>query len=191
MIIGARDRYSTESRNILIINIDVKRNLIWEKEIKASGYVDEVAYSVSSTIKGGFFICAMVNSIAESNTFQPQVFKIDIQGNIGWQRTYKSNSSKHHHFSAASTQSGGLVIVGSSTQNMDVGPRDDAFIIRIDSNGNILWTRPYGTADHDDWGWSVFEKPNTNLVFVGSTRSFGASLFDVYLVGTNAAGLTQ
>ena len=67
----------------------------------------------------------------------------------------------------------------------------NAFIIRIDLKGNIIWTRPYGTADYDDWGWSVFETPNTNLVFVGSTQSFGASLFDVYLVGTNAEGLTQ
>ena len=133
----------------------------------------------------------MTNSIDEQNVFQPQIFKIDTYGNIDWQRTFNSNSGKHHHFSAASTQSGDLVIVGSSTQSMVNGPKDDAFILRVDSNGNILWTRPYGTADHDDWGWSVFESPNTNLVFVGSTQSFGASLFDVYLVGTNAEGLTQ
>ena len=94
-------------------------------------------------------------------------------------------------FSAASTESGDLVIVGSSIQNLAVGPKDDAFMVRIDLNGNILWTRPYGTTDHDDWGWSVFETPNSNLVFVGSTQSYGASLFDVYLVGTNAEGLTQ
>ena len=133
----------------------------------------------------------MLNSTANPSTFQPQVFKIDIYGNIDWQRTFNSNSRKHHHFSAASTESGDLVIVGSSIQNLAVGPKDDAFMMRIDLKGNILWTRPYGTADHDDWGWSVFEKSNTNLVFVGSTQSFGASLFDVYLVGTNAEGLTQ
>ena len=84
-----------------------------------------------------------------------------------------------------------MVIVGSSTNDLAAGPNDDAFMVRIDLNGNILWSRPYGTADEDDWGWSVFETPNTNLVLVGSTQSFGASLFDVLLVGTSADGVTQ
>ena len=191
MVVGSRDRYATESRNILIINVDLKGNLVWEKEIKSNGYIDEVAYSISPTNQGDLFICTMINSITDPGIFQPQVIKIDSHGNIDWQRTFRSNSRKHHRFSAASTQSGDLVIIGSSNQSMVNGSKDDAFIVRIDSNGNILWTRPYGTADHDDWGWSIFETPNTNLVFVGSTQSFGASLFDVYLVGTNSEGLTQ
>ena len=133
----------------------------------------------------------MANSIDDPSIFRPQILKIDTSGNIGWQRTYNSNSRKYHHFSAVSTQSGDLVIVGSTTHNLVDVAKDDAFMMRIDFNGNIVWTRPYGTKDHDDWGWSVLETRNTNLVFVGSTQSFGASLFDVYLVGTNAEGLTQ
>ena len=191
MVVGTRDRYGIESRNILIINIDVKGNLIWEKEFRDNGYVDEVAYSISPGNDGNIFICAMVNLTDDLNSFRPQVFKIDTNGNVDWQRTFNSSSRKYHRFTAAGTQSGGLVIVGSSTQDLAFGQKDDAFIVRIDLNGNILWTRPYGTADYDDWGWSVFETPNTNLVFVGSTQSFGASLFDIFLVGTNAEGLTQ
>ena len=191
IVVGSRDRYGTESRNILIINIDAERNLVWEKEIKANGYVDEVAYSISSANDSDFFICTMVNSTDKQNIFQPQVFKIDTYGNIGWKRIFNSNSREYHRFSAASTQSGDLVIIGTSTQNTIFGPKDDAFIVRIDLNGNILWTQPYGTLEYDDWGWSVFETPNSNLVFVGSTQSYGASLFDVYLVGTNAGGVIE
>ena len=108
----------------------------------------------------------MVNSATKPNTFQPQVFKIDIYGNIDWQRTFNSNSRKHHHVSATSTQSGDLVIVGSSTQDLALGQKDDAFIVRIDLNGNILWTRPYGTADYDDWGWSVYLKHQIPTLFL-------------------------
>ena len=178
-----------EYKNILLINIDAKGNLVWEKELRQNGY--EVAYSISPSVEDNFFICSLINSIDESDTYRPEITKLDVQGNIDWRRTLNSNSRVHHHFSSTSTQSGDLVIVGSSIQNLAGGPKDDAFMIRIDLKGNILWTRPYGTADHNDWGWSVFEKLNTNLVFVGSTQSFGASLFDVYLVGTNSEGLTQ
>ena len=55
----------------------------------------------------------------------------------------------------------------------------------------IIWSYPYGSIDEDDWGWSVFETPEKNIVFVGSTRSFGASLFDIYLVGTNKDGISK
>ena len=148
-----------------------------------------MAYSISPSGEDNFYICSLINSIDESDTYRPQITKLDVQGNIDWRRTLNSNSRVHHHFSSASTQSGDLVIVGSSTQSLSLGPKDDAFMVRLDLKGNILWTRPYGTTDHSDWGWSVFETPNTNLVFVGSTQSFGASLFDIYLVGTNADGL--
>ena len=64
-------------------------------------------------------------------------------------------------------------------------------MIKTDFSGNIIWTKSYGTADHDDWGWSVFNTPQDNLIFVGSTKSFGASLFDIYLVGANTNGLSK
>ena len=187
IVVGSRDRYGMESKNILLINVDAKGALIWEKEIRTDGH--EVALSISPTFEDNFFICTLVNSSAEPDIYQPQIIKLDSGGNVDWRRTLNSNSREHHHFSAISTQSGDLVIVGSSTQTSAIGTKDNAFMVRLDSKGNILWTKPYGTADYDDWGWSVFETPNTNLVFVGSTQSFGASLFDIYLVGTNAEGL--
>ena len=116
---------------------------------------------------------------------------MDGSGNIDWQRKFNSNSRKYHQFRATVTQLGEIVIVGSSAQQLATGHKEDAFMTKIDSKGNIIWTYPYGTADHDDWGWSVFETPKSNLVFVGSTTSYGASLFDIYLVGTNADGIAQ
>ena len=83
------------------------------------------------------------------------------------------------------------MIVGTSAQEASSGYNQDAFMTKIDNKGNIIWSYPYGTMDYDDWGWSLFEKPNKNLIFVGSTKSFGASLFDVFLVGTNPKGIYE
>ena len=83
------------------------------------------------------------------------------------------------------------MVVGSSGREVTRGYDEDAFLLRVNGDGNLLWSRPYGTDDQDDWGWSVFETPLGNLVFVGATKSFNASLFDIYLVGTNAEGISQ
>ena len=190
-IVGARDRYNKESRNLLIVNIDQDGNLIWERELKEEGLVDEVAFSISPSLEGGFFICAMVNSIEFPLVYQPKIIKVDSFGNVDWQRIFKSNGDINTRYSATATKSGDLVIVGSSSNSISSKRSEDAFLIRIDRNGNILWSNSYGTSDNRDWGWSVFETIEDNIIFVGSTQSFGASLFDVFLVGTNAEGLSK
>jgi hypothetical protein len=110
---------------------------------------------------------------------------------VDWQRTFAANGKKYHQFRATSTLGGDVVVVGSSGREVARGYDEDAFMVRIDDKGNIIWSFSYGTYDNDDWGWSAFETPNQNIVFVGSTKSFGASLFDIYLVGTNAEGISQ
>jgi hypothetical protein len=190
LVVGARDYYGEQKRNNLVLRIAMNGNLIWEKEIYESG-VDEVAYSISYTHSGSYYICSKVNSISEPDVFQPKIIKIDITGNVDWQRTFAANGKKYHQFRATSTLGGDVVVVGSSGREVARGYDEDAFMVRIDDKGNIIWSFSYGTYDNDDWGWSAFETPNQNIVFVGSTKSFGASLFDIYLVGTNAEGISQ
>ena len=62
---------------------------------------------------------------------------------------------------------------------------------KLDASGNIIWSHAYGSSDEDDWGWKAFETTKKNLVLVGSTKSFGASLFDIYLMSTNANGISE
>ena len=191
LVVGARDYYGSQKRNNLIIKVTSKGELLWEKEITEPGQIDETAYSISYTNSGKYFICSMENSVAEPDSYHPKIIKIDTEGNIDWQRSFLANGKKHHRFNAASTRNGDIVIVGTSGREVARGYDEDAFMVRIDDSGNIVWTNPYGTYDNDDWGWSVFETPQNNLVFVGATKSFGASLFDIYLVGTNADGISQ
>ena len=52
----------------------------------------------------------------------------------------------------------------------------------MDNNGNILWTQAFGTNEEDDWGWTVFEKNIGEIIMIGSTKSFNASLFDIFML---------
>jgi hypothetical protein len=191
ILVGARDRYDKGSMNSLIIRIDKNGGLIWEKELLGEAQTFESIYSISKSNDGGYFLSSGVNSSSLPEVFQPKVIKIDASGNIDWQRTFNSNSQKNHQFRATSTEAGNLILVGTSSRMTSLGFKEDAFMIKIDASGNIIWSHPYGTLDHDDWGWSVFQTPKENIIFVGSTKSFNASLFDIYLVGTNSQGILQ
>ena len=111
--------------------------------------------------------------------------KIDSSGNIDWQRILNTNSLEYHQFRISSTSSGSIILAGTSINSSTSTKKSDAFVYELDSKGNIIWSSPYGTLDEDDWGWYAFQKPNGNLIMIGSTKSFNASLFDIFLVGIN------
>tara|TARA_Y100000590_G_scaffold449792_1_gene588485 strand:- start:58 stop:1284 length:1227 start_codon:yes stop_codon:yes gene_type:complete len=189
LVVGARDRYQNGSKNGLIIRVDNKGNLMWEKELLDDETIDEIIYSIDISENGKYFICSTTNSHITPKQYHPKITKIDVQGNIDWSRKFLANGKRYHQFRATNTSVGDIVIAGSSVRDATRGNDEDAFMTRIDSNGNIIWTKAYGSADNDDWGWSVFETNNKDLILIGSTKSFGASLFDVYLVGTNSKGI--
>ncbi len=191
IVVGARDRYNNGSLNGLILRLDKEGNLSWEKELLDEGDISESIYSVSSSNDGSFFLCSTSNSSASPNVFQPIIIKMDGFGNIDWERRINSNGKYYHQYRAIVSRLGEIIVVGSSSQVMSIGAKEDAFITKIDQKGNLIWSRSFGSVDEDDWGWSVFETPKNNIVFVGSTKSFGASLFDIYLVRLNKDGATQ
>ena len=188
IIVGSRDRYTNGSMNSLIIKVDSNGNQIWEKEFLSEDQISEVSYSISNSSTGSFYICNSINTLEKSDIFSPKVIKMDSFGNVEWQRTFSSDASEYHQYRATKTQLGNLIIVGSSQFKTSMGLKSDAFMMKIDSKGEIIWTKPYGTADHDDWGWAVYEKPDGRIIMTGSTKSFNSSLFDVLLIETNSSG---
>ena len=180
LIVGSRDRYNEGGKNSLILRLDVNGELIWEKELTNGEQTNETAYSISAGKDEAFYICLSQNSLDNNKSYNPSIIKIDSFGTIYWQKNYKSDSMDYHEFRAYSTLDNQLLIVGSTVNKLTAKSNEDAFISRIDSNGKIIWTEPYGSIDNDDWGWSVHEKPNGNIIMIGSTKSYGSSLYDIF-----------
>ena len=187
-VVGARDRYDKGSNNSYFIRLDKDGNLIWDKEIFSENQTNEIAYSISKSVDNNFYICIAENTISDKDIFNPKIIKIDSMGNIDWLKTYPSNSARYHRFNSSTTSNGDIIITGSSIKSLSIGYRSDAFITRINNRGEILWSRPYGSSDEDDWGWAITEKPNGDLIMVGSTKSFNSSLFDILLIKTDSNG---
>ena len=69
----------------------------------------------------------------------------------------KATAGNIINLKSTTTNNGDLIIVGSSVVQSSLGENTNAFLTKFNKNGEIIWTRPYGTPDGDDWGWSVFE----------------------------------
>lgn len=63
----------------------------------------------------------------------------------------------------------------------------DAYLIKTDSLGEILWTWTFGDSDFD-YIYSVTEAADSGIVAVGYTFNFNSANKDIYLIKTNASG---
>lgn len=191
LIVGARDRYDKGSKNSFLMRIDKDGNIIWEKELIDDNNIDEISYSIAMTSNGHIYVSNSINSADNFEVYMPKIIKIDPAGNIIWSRKLNSNSREYHRFQISPCHNGEIILSGTTIDLNSYLSKSDAFMTRMNNKGDIIWSRSYGTSDEDDWGWSLYENPRNELIMVGSTKSFGASLFDVFLVGADILGISN
>lgn len=81
---------------------------------------------------------------------------------------------------------GGFVIAG---KRQDWGAASsDAWLLRTDAEGNVLWEKTYGAASCPDAAYDVRPTADGGFVFVGVTGSGNLGSQDGWLVKTDASG---
>ncbi|MEO9533298.1 MAG: T9SS type A sorting domain-containing protein [Crocinitomicaceae bacterium] len=80
----------------------------------------------------------------------------------------------------------GYVCTGSSSSF--VSEQSDAFVMKVDTLGNFVWSRNYG-GPGSEWGQSIIHTLDSNLSMAGYTNSFGNGGFDFYFLKLDTAGI--
>lgn len=102
-----------------------------------------------------------------------------------WTRTY-GGVELDAGYSVQYTSDGGYIIAG-YTDSFGAGD-EDVYLIKTDADGDTVWTRTYGSADHDG-GICVQQTSDGGYITAGYTGDW-ASDVDVYLIKTDADGDT-
>src|SRR5258706_1245043 len=83
------------------------------------------------------------------------------------------------------TLDGNYIISGYTTSFS--APFRDAYLIKTDTAGNILWAKTYG-GSNDEVCYYVALANTGGYALVGGTKSFGAGENDLYIIRTDASG---
>ena len=105
---------------------------------------------------------------------------------ITFQKTYGGAGNEGRCF-VINTYDGGYALVGYS-QSFSAGDKN-IYLVRTDDNGVVLWTKTYGGANND-LALDIKQTTDSGFVIAGSTASFGAGQYDVYLIRTDKIGDT-
>jgi hypothetical protein len=150
-------------------------NLIWEKSFGGT-QIDE-ARGITTTNDANFIIVGDTRS-ADKNVSKNNgaadvwVLKVSTDGNLIWEKTI-GGSNFDVAKAVSRTQDNGFLIAGSSrslNNGFENKGQNDALILKIDNNGNLLWQKTIGGSEIDFF-YGVVELNNKAIIAVGESSS--------------------
>lgn len=135
---------------------------------------DEVA-KILKTKDGNLLIVGYTTSVdgdvqKNAGYWDVWVVKVDMLGNIIWQKTY-GGSEEDIAYNVAEFPDGGFAIVGHTLSKFDDYKGGvDILVLDIDNDGNLRWSKTYG-GTLADYSYSVYVEEDKSIVVLGTTFS--------------------
>lgn len=184
IIAGSTRSYGAGNSDVYLIKTDATGDTLWTKTFGGADY--DYGNSVQQTTDGGYIIAGSTPPLDAGGAGDIWLIKTDSSGDTLWTKTY-GGIHTDFGYSVQQTIDGGYIIVG-YTNSFGAG-NDDVWIIRTNSSGDTLWTKTFGGSYYDE-GRSVQQTTDGGYIVVGSTNSYGAGHYDIWLLRTDSSGDT-
>lgn len=180
-IISATSTCSPSTYCTSITKLDSLGNSVWEKKISSGQNI-----WVEQTKDSCFVLLGWV-SLSNLNNGTSLV-KISKNGDLLWNKYYAS-TEHNQPYCIKQTIDNGYVILGVTGSGSD----QDLFLTKIDSMGNTIWSKNYGTGNRDGISISasiLIQTYDEGFAMLGSTHDSLDMLQRIYLIKTNSNGDT-
>jgi hypothetical protein len=182
IVAGETSSFGAGSRDAWVLKLDASGNVTWQKTY--GGAAGDYTYSIQQTSDGGFVVAGGTNSFG-AGSYDAWVLKLDVSGNVSWQKTYGGAIGEIAN-SIQQTTDGGFVVAGQT----GAFPDYDAWILKLDVSGNVAWQKTYGGSS-DEEAYSIEQTTDGGFVVAGYTDSFGAGGNDFWVLKLDVSGNVQ
>jgi len=183
-IAGHTKSFGAGDWDVYVVKLDATGNLQWTRTI--GGENEDLGHSLIQTSDGGYAIAGHTKSFGAGD-WDVYVVKLDSAGNLQWTRTI-GGENEDLSLSLIQTSDGSYAIAG-TTKSFGAG-EDDVYVVKLDANGNLQWTKTIGGPKRD-WSSSLIQTSDGGYAIAGYTQSFSVGGYDVYVVKLDANGNLQ
>ena len=164
-----------------VIKLNKRGNKVWDNAFAKR--TDDEIFSIIQTADAGYAVCGYTGA-KDWGEVDCWVIKLDetvntvwdkIFGGIGWDETN----------SILQTEDGGYVVFG-FVQSKNKG-REDAWIAKLDENGEIVWDKAFGGSQNDEI-FSGIKTTDGGYAVCGYTESKGAGGYDAWIAKLDENG---
>lgn len=139
------------------LKIDATGNLQWQHTY-GSSYIDNASMGLQ-TDDGGYIVVGTtlgndhdVTGNYATNTPNSWIIKLNAAGNLVWKKLYGGSTGAQAFAIRRATDGGYIIIGGTGSNDHDVSGNhggDDAWVIKLDTAGNLQWQHCYGSTAFD------------------------------------------
>lgn len=165
---------------ISILTTNSNSQIIFQSRIGGIG--DDVAWSIDTTLEHGYIVAGYTTS-SGLGAEDVILCKMSNNGSVIWTKTY-GGTGADICYNIKTTSDNGYIFTGNTTSS--TGGGKDAFVVKVDSSGNILWQKSFGGA-LDEYGSYIVETP-TGYLMSGMTYTYATSAKNIYLVSLKKDG---
>ena len=177
--IVAGDSFISSSReyDCRIAKLSSSGDIQWQKVLGGTG--EDRATAVQTTSDGGYVIAGYSDSsngdiTGNHGAFDCWIVKLSSSGAIQWQKALGGGSDDRANAIQLTTDGGYIVAGSTSSNNGDVTGNhgtNDAWIVKLDSNGAIQWQKALG-GNGSDHAKSVQRTKDGGYILAGYTYSY-------------------
>lgn len=186
IIAGATTLIEADYSDASLIKIDKYGQIEWSQIYGDDDWSEGFA-EVVATADGGYLAVGSHSHTEQLGEPDIYLVKTDASGTRLWEKSYYKSVFKADGASEIiPALDGGFIIAGSTQTEIS----KDAYLIKIDDNGKVIWEKTYGGAGGENAA-SIKPTGDGGYVFVGSTSTYytgSTGDFDFYLVKIDAAG---
>jgi hypothetical protein len=180
VLVGLTYSFGNDSE-VWVVKTDAHGKVIWNKTY--GGSMEDAGRAITLTQDQHYMVAGYTNSMGNGD-YDWLLLTIDNSGTLLWNKTYGGLQSDKAYAAVAET-AGAYVIVG-DTRSKGAGD-NDAWIIKVDSNGNLLWDKTAGGEGFDMPSCVTVSNSGGYLVG-GFTFSFGNGERDFWLFKIDDTG---
>ncbi len=166
-----------------LIRTDPIGNELWSKTYYKKTF--NQIFDVLKTNDNNFLLAGITETTpADAEGY---LIKTNNNGDTLWMKTFGGNS--YDSFSSICQDNNGNFILCGTTYSFGAGDYD-MYLIKIDSNGQEIWSKTFGGINSDNASSVIYNNNENTFMIVGSTQSYGYGGKDVFLVKVNQYGDT-
>ena len=187
ILVGSTKSYEEEDYDILIVKIDDSGNEEWVRSYGNGS--NDIGQAIIQSRDEGFMVQFLVESYGDGNS-ATGLMKLDSAGDILWTSAFGGTVNTQSKMFSKINSNEYISVCSQIDYSTNTS---NAWMIKIDDNGEIVWEKIFGKHGKDD-GFSAIPTLDGGFIITGrsnSSENSDGNLFDLWLLKTDPEGYSR
>ena len=190
VLVGTTTAKANGLDRLMLLRVDMNGSVLFETNTSGRGIARGLGVMEATD---GSFVATGLSAVNPSSPSDIYLVRVGPTGKVAWEKYY-GGQGEDRAFKIVGASDGGFVVAGAMTPDSQSGT--DAYLLKVDRDGNRAWEKHYGTGDRNEAVFDLVRVADGGFVMVGRSSSGSGwwgtlDTSDVYVLRVDRDGVRQ